>query len=221
MENMSEKCFEEFIAAARRVAEHGLVLCSSGNLSWRVDDERILITTTDSWMSTMSVDQIAICRVDDGAILNDKQPSKEIGFHIGILQERSDVNVVLHYQSPYATTLSCRQQKIEDFSVIPEIPYYIGPVAIVPYFTPGSRELAGAITSAMKQHDVAILRNHGLVAVGRTFDDVITKAVFFELACKIILHAGEHIQVLSKETIAELRHKGQANRSKHSTQRTS
>ena len=216
MENISEKCFEDFIAAARRIAEHGLVLCSSGNLSWRLGEKCMLITVTDSWMSTMSKDQIAVCRIDDGATLNDKQPSKEIGFHAGILQERSDVNVVLHYQSPYATTLSCRKEQVENFSVIPEIPYYIAPAAWVPYFTPGSNELADAITSAMKHHDVAILRNHGLVAVGRTFDDVITKAVFFELACKIIVHAGQHVQVLSKEAIVELRQKGQANREKHS-----
>jgi len=216
MKNISEKCLQAFVAAARRVAEHDLVLCSSGNLSWRVDDERMLITTTDSWMSTLSEDQIAVCRVADGTILNGKQSSKEIGFHAGILKERSDVNVVLHYQSPYATTLSCREGQVEDFSVIPEIPYYIGPVAVVPYFTPGSHELADAITSAMKQHDVAILRNHGLVAVGETLDDVITKAVFFELACKIILHAGQRVQVLSKDAIAELNQKGKANRNKQS-----
>ncbi len=176
----------------------------------------MLITVTDSWMSTMSKDQIAVCRIDDSAALNEKQPSKEIGFHAGILKERSDVNVVLHYQSPYATILSCREQQVEDFSVIPEIPYYVGPVAVVPYFTPGSHELAVAITSAMKQHDVAILCNHGQVAVGSTFDEVITKAVFFELACKIILHAGQRVQVLSKDAIAELNQKGKANRNKQS-----
>jgi ribulose-5-phosphate 4-epimerase/fuculose-1-phosphate aldolase len=98
--------------------------------------------------------------------------------------------------------------------VIPEIPYYIGPVAWVPYLAPGSHQLASAVTSAMKKHDLAILRNHGLVAVGKTFDEVITKAVFFELACKIILHAGQQLQVLSKEAITELRQKGQANRTK-------
>src|SRR4030042_2086494 len=187
MENISEKCLQEFVAAARRVAEHGLVLCSSGNLSWRLDDEHMLITMTDSWMSTMSKDQIAVCRAADGAILNGKQPSKEIHFHAAILHERSDVNAVLHFQSPYATTLSCRELQVEDFSVIPEIPYYIGPVAVVPYLTPVSHQLASAVTSAMKQHDLAILRNHGLVAVGKTIDDVIAKAAFFELACKIIL----------------------------------
>lgn len=208
MNNSSEKYFEDFINAAHRIAEYGLALCSSGNLSWRVDEERMLITTTDSWMSAMSEDQIAVCRITDGAILNGKQPSKEIGFHFGILRERSDVNVVLHYQSSYATILSCREPLIEDYSVIPEIPYYIGPVGVVQYFTPGSQELAGAITSVMKQHDVAILHNHGQVAVGKTFDEVITKAVFFELTCKIIVHTGQHVQHISKEAITELRQKG-------------
>lgn len=221
MKNVSEKCLQEFVAATRRVAEHGLVLCSSGNLSWRVDDEHMLVTMTDSWMSTLSQDQIAVCRVADGASLNGKQPSKEIGFHAAILHERSDVNAVLHFQSPYATTLSCRELQVEDFSVIPEIPYYIGPVAVVPYLTPGSHQLADAVTSAMKQHDLAILRNHGLVAVGRTFDDVIAKAAYFELACKIILHAGEQLQLLSKEAIAELRQKGKASRTNHCTRPTS
>jgi len=73
----------------------------------------------------------------------------------------------------------------------------------------------------MKQHDLAILRNHGLVAVGTTFDDVIAKAVFFELACKIIVHTGEQLQVLSKEAIAELRQKGKASRTHHGTRPTS
>jgi ribulose-5-phosphate 4-epimerase/fuculose-1-phosphate aldolase len=221
MENISEKCLQEFVAAARSIAEHGLVLCSSGNLSWRVDDEHMLITTTDSWMSTLDKDQIAVCRVADCTTLNGKQPSKEIGFHAGILHERSDVNVVLHFQSPYATTLSCRELQIEDFSVIPEIPYYIGPVAVVPYLTPGSHQLAGAVTSAIKRHDLAILRNHGLVVVGKTFDDVIAKAAFFELACRIILHSGEQLQLLSKESIAELRQKGKAHRANHCTRPTS
>ena len=120
MKNVSEKCLQEFVAAARRVAEHGLVRCSSGDLSWRVDDEHMLVTMTASWMSTMSTDQIAVCRVVDGATLNGKQPSKEIGFHAATLHERSDVNVVLHFQSPYATIITCSEEPDRDFFIIPE-----------------------------------------------------------------------------------------------------
>ena len=38
-----------------------------------------------------------------------------------------------------------------NFFVVPEIPFYIGPIGIVPYIMPGTRELADAVTSAMKR----------------------------------------------------------------------
>jgi ribulose-5-phosphate 4-epimerase/fuculose-1-phosphate aldolase len=214
MEKVSDKHLEEFIAVAHRVAEYGLVLCASGNLSWRVDHELMLITETNSWMENISKDQVALCRIEDGAPLNGKKPSKEIGFHAGILRGRADVNVVLHFQSPCATTVACIEPEVENFFVIPEIPYYIGPVAVVPYLVPGSRELAQAVTSAIKEHDLAILRNHGQVAVGESLDEAIEKAAYFELACKIILGAGGRIQPLSSQAVAHLRQARQASRTK-------
>lgn len=210
MEN--QKYLEEFIAAARRVAEHGLVLCGSGNLSWRIDDGRALVTATRSWMGNMSEDQVAVCRIADSVTLNEKKPSKEIGFHLAILRERVDMNVVLHFQSPGATTIACREPQTENFSVIPEIPHYIGPVAVIPYLTPGSPELAEAVTTAIKKHDLVTMRNHGQVTVGKNFDEVIEKATYFELACKIILKAGSNVQLLSKEDVADQRRAHEASR---------
>lgn len=210
MEN--QKYFEEFIIAARRVAEHDLVLCGSGNLSWRVADGQMLVTVTNSWMSNMSEDKVAVCRIADGATLNGKKPSKEIGFHAAILRERQDVNVVLHFQSPCATSIACREPQVENFYVIPETAYYIGPVAVVPYLLPGSPDLAEAVTAAIKGHDLAIMRNHGQVTVGKNFDEVIENATYFELACKIILNAGGDVQLLSREDVADLRRARKASR---------
>lgn len=217
MKDIPKEYLEDFVAAAHRVAEYGLVFCGSGNLSWRVDNDRMLVTATNSWLVSISTDEVAVCRIADGATLNGKNPSKEIGFHAAILRERADVNVVLHFQSPCATTLACQQPKIENFSVIPEIPYYVGPVAVVPYLAPGSRELADAVTLAIAGHNLAILSNHGQVVVGEGFDQVIEKGTYFELACKIILGAGQQVQFLSKEAIADLRRKGEASRINHCT----
>ncbi len=205
MMHVSEKHLEEFVTACHRVASHGLVRSSSGNLSCRINKEYMLITATKSWMGELTGEQIAICRISDGAVLNDKKPSAENGFHFGILRERSDVNVVLHFQSPYATAIACSDRDYKDFSVIPEIPYYLGHVAIVPYLNPGSNELAREVISAMKEHDLVILKNHGQVTVGKSFDEVIQKATFFELACEVILHAGNQIQFLSQSAIDYLR----------------
>ena len=96
--HVSEKYLEEFVSACHRVASHGLVRSSSGNLSCRVNEECMLITATRSWMGELTRDQVAVCRISDGAVLNEKKPSAENGFHFGILHERSDVNVVLHFQ---------------------------------------------------------------------------------------------------------------------------
>ena len=205
MMHVSEKYLEEFVTACHRVASHGLVRSSSGNLSWRVNEEYMLITATRSWMGEMSKEQIAVCRISDGTVLNEKKPSAENGFHCGILRERSDVNVVLHFQSPCATAIACSGRDYNNFSVIPEIPYYLGQIATVPYLNPGSNELAREVISAMKEHDLVILKNHGQVTVGNNFDEVIQKASFFELACEIIIHAGDQVQFLSQDAIDYLR----------------
>ena len=217
MDNSLQECFDEFLAAAHRVAKHGLVACGSGNLSWQVNEAVMLVTAAGSWMAELSQEDVAVCRIMDGVSLNDRRPSKEIGFHAGILREREDVHVVLHFQSPCATTIACLEPMLTDFSVIIEIPHYIGPVAVVPYLAPGSSELAEAVTSAMREHELAILRNHGLVVVGEDFDQATAKATHFELACKIILGAGGQVQFLQEDAAADLFRQGVGNRSKESS----
>lgn len=184
----------------------GLMRCSSGNMSKRVDRERMVVTATRTWMADIETDQIVLCRIADGEVLNDRKPSVETVFHAGILRERTDIEVVLHFQTPAATAFACRDDlEGTDFYIIPEIPYYIGPIAIVPYLMPGSPELARAVVDAMREHNLAILRNHGLVTVGRDYDDAIQRAAFFELACEILLHAGEHAAPLNAQAAKALR----------------
>jgi ribulose-5-phosphate 4-epimerase/fuculose-1-phosphate aldolase len=201
---VSRELLREFVDAAKKTAEYGLVLCGSGNLSWRVDDERMLITASGSWMAELSEDEVAICRIADCESLNRIKPSIEIGLHSGILRERRDVKVVLHFQSPNATTLACTKTQERDFSVIPEIPYYVGAIASVPYSDPGSEELAQKVTRAIGDHDLVLIQNHGQVTVGRDFREALQRAVFFELASSIVLRGGDQIQRLSDEAVAAL-----------------
>ena len=83
--HVSEKYLEEFVTACHRAASCGLVRSSSGNLSCRVNEEYMLITATRSWMGELTGEQIAICRISDGAVLNEKKPSAENEFlRIGV-----------------------------------------------------------------------------------------------------------------------------------------
>jgi ribulose-5-phosphate 4-epimerase/fuculose-1-phosphate aldolase len=165
----------------------------------------MLVKASRAWMSDLTRDDVAICRIADGATTNERKPSVEIGFHAGILRARPDVNVVLHFQTPAATTLACMDLKDANFAVIPEVPYYLGPVGDVGYLAPGSEGLAGAVTAVMLDHDVALLRNHGQITVAKDFRGAIQNAVFFELACEILLRGGDRVRPLSEADVRALR----------------
>src|SRR5437763_14416889 len=98
MNTIPEPNLTAFVTACHRVAAYGLLKCSSGNLSCRLDDERVMITATRSWLADLTPDQVAVLRLSDGAVLNDAKPSVETRVHLGILRERRAVNVVLHFQ---------------------------------------------------------------------------------------------------------------------------
>jgi ribulose-5-phosphate 4-epimerase/fuculose-1-phosphate aldolase len=163
-----------------------------------------MVTATRSWLADLTPQDISLVRISDGAHLNEVKPSVETGFHLGILRERPEVNVVLHFQSPAATTLACSRPERFNYFVIPEIPYYIGQIAIVPFVDPGSPALAEAVIPAMKRHNLAQLTSHGQVTVGKTYAEAVQRAAFFELACEVLLRGGEGVQGLSDTAIAKL-----------------
>ncbi len=204
MTNQPERVFDEFIEACHDVGRRGLVRCSSGNLSRRLDETRMLATASRSWLENITDQQVSVCNIADGAVLEGPKPTVEIGFHRRILKARSDINVVLHFQTPCATTLACRDSDVTNFFVIPEIPYYIGPIAQVPYMLPGSEELAEAVADAMQSHNMAVMSHHGMVTVAKDYAHAIQNAEFFELACQIIVHGGDRVAPISEEGVQDL-----------------
>lgn len=198
-----------FVSACHKVAEYGLVLCSSGNLSWRVGPDTALLSTSGTWLAELTQNQIAKCDIGTGRCINGKEPTCESVFHLGILKNRPEMSVVLHFQSPYAAAIACGPTDGLNFNMTIEVPVYIGTPAVVPYLPPGSAELAQAVVDTFKetQTHLAILKNHGLVAVGKDFNDAIQKAVFFEMTCRIIL-TNPNAKPLDAERVKQLQAEG-------------
>lgn len=194
----------EFVAQCHRVGDAMLTVCSSGNMSWRIGDE-VILSGTGSWVPSITPEKVAVCRLDSGEVLNGVKPSMEHGFHLGVLRERPDANVVLHFQSPYATVVSCMKETPKDFNVTAEVPCHVGSeIPVVPYYRPGSPELAQAIIEALKDHNSALMLKHGQVVCGATFDQAFERAMFFEMACRIIVLSGGKYNTLTPEEITDL-----------------
>lgn len=197
---------EEFVRQARRVGAAGLTICSSGNLSWRLpDSDEVLVSGTGSWVPELTVDRVAVLRLSDGVSLNGVKPSMESTFHLGVLRERPDVNVVLHFQSPYATAIACRKDIPTDFNFTAEMALHVGEtIPVIPYFRPGSPQLAAHVMDAMKEHNSVILRKHGQVTCGVDFDQAFERAMFFEMGCRIAVMNGDNTDPLTRAEIDDL-----------------
>lgn len=201
---ITEENIEYFVTQARRYGEAGLMLCSSGNLSWRVG-EKALVSGTGSWLPVLTGERVAVCDVVSGLSENGVRPSMESVFHLGVMRERADVNVVLHFQSEYATVVACMKEKPESFNVTLEVPYHVGEIAVIPYYCPGSPELAQAVIDGMREHDAVLMSNHGQVVCGKDFDDVLQRALFFEMVCRIIVQSGGEYDVLGEKDVENLK----------------
>ena len=202
---------QDFVEISHKVAAYNLVQCSSGNLSWRIEEDIAMLSASGAWLKELTAEQVAVCEISTGNCINDKTPTCESVFHLGILQNRPEMNVVLHFQSPYATAIACGQPEMVDYNMTIEVPAHIGTPAMVDYFPPGSTELAQAVIDAFKNTEtrLAILKNHGLVTVGQDFNEAIQRAVFFEMTCQTLL-TNPSAKPLSPEAVKYLSELGQA-----------
>ena len=201
---ISDDIYKRFLATAHKVGESGLTLCSSGNLSLRIDENTAMVSGTGSWLPNLRKEQICIADIRTGQPINDIRSSMESGFHLGVLRENPSVNVVLHCSPFYATTIAAMKERPQNYNVIAEIPCYCVGIQEIEYTRPGSPELAKKVMAALKNNDVALLLNHGIVVKGKDLDDAFQKATFFEFACRIILQAKGNVDVLDQDAVEDL-----------------
>jgi len=142
--------------------------------------------------------------------LNENSPSKEHPFHTAVYRRRAEARAIVHLHSTYAVALSCLESFRGDESLPPLTPYYfmrVAPLAVLPYFRPGSPGLAEAVEGAAADgsHSM-LLRNHGLLCAGSSLAEAADRAEELEQTARLyFVLRGEKTRVLSPDEVRELR----------------
>ncbi|HEY7646164.1 MAG TPA: aldolase [Hyphomicrobiales bacterium] len=197
---------EIMVRLSRSLFERGYAHGSAGNISARVEDG-LLVSPTNSSMGRLTPETLSKL-MPDGTHLSGDKPSKEAGLHLGVLAARPEAGAAVHLHSTYATLLSCLADTDPADAMPPITPYLVmrvGRVPMVPYFPPGSDELARAVAGKARDHRAVLMANHGFVVTGRTFTDAVMNAEEFEENAKLLFLArGASIRLLDDAQIAEL-----------------
>ena len=177
---------EQVAAAARRLAEEGLVLGTAGNVSAR-SGERVAITPTGARLATLAPEQVTVVDLEGEVVAGDLEPTSELDLHLGVYR-RFDAGAVVHTHAPMATALSC---------VIDELPcvhYGLlalgGTVRVAPYRTFGTPELADAVLDALDGRTAALMANHGAIAYAADADAAVESSLLLEWGCTVYWRAA-------------------------------
>ena len=187
----------------RKLITSQLTTGSGGNLSI-INREAGLIAIKPTGIDYFELQPQDIVVINPaGEIVDGKyKPSSEVSFHLGLLNNRPDINAVVHTHQVYATTIACMGWEL------PAVHYLVGfsgnKVPIADYATYGTRELADNILKAIGSYNACLMANHGLVTVGNNMATAFAAAEELELVARIYYQTrcmGEP-QILSDEEMA-------------------
>jgi L-fuculose-phosphate aldolase len=174
------------VDAARRLAEHGLVTGTAGNISARAGD-LVAVTPTGAVLETLEPEQLVLVDLQGELVDGELEPTSELGLHLGVYR-RYDAGAVVHAHPPMATALAC---VLDELPVVHyEMLAFGGPVRVAPYATFGSHRLAELTLDALSDRNVALMANHGAIAFAGDLDAATRHMLLLEWACTVYWRAA-------------------------------
>ncbi|MCG7334736.1 class II aldolase/adducin family protein [Sporosarcina sp. ACRSM] len=194
---------QQLIYTGQYLISNQLAWGTSGNMSARIDENRMVITASGTYMANLSMEDFVEYQIGTGEKESKRKASKETPMHLGIYREREDVNAILHSSPFYITLFACSNEPILSELFI-ETMYYLETIAYVDYHHPGSQELADAVSEKAQNANIIMMRNHGVVVCDDSVPEAQMRLETLEMACRMILKAKKsevQLSVIPEKTV--------------------
>ncbi len=223
METSEQALRQSIVQVGRLMYDKDLICGIDGNISARLDEERLLITPSGLPKGLLTEDQLLVVTMDgvpmgsNEALRQGLKPTSELPMHLEVYRQRPDVEAVVHAHPPLAVTLSIAGIPMS-LNVLPEVMLMLGRIPTAPYSLPSSEENATAIRTLIRDHDAIILERHGSLTVGDSPMQAFMRLESVEQNARILfmlaqlgggdpLAAGEELDDDQVERLMQLREK--------------
>jgi L-fuculose-phosphate aldolase len=160
-----QKLRENIVRVGRLMFEKGWIAANDGNITIRLDDDRILATPSGVSKGMMRPKDLIVCNLEGRKLAGERACTSEIGMHLTIYQMRPDVHAVVHAHPPTATGFAVAGRAL-NLGVLPEVILGLGSVPLAEYGLPGTPALSAGMMPYIPKYDAMLLANHGAVAYG-------------------------------------------------------
>ncbi len=196
---------EQIIQITNELFAMGLLTPTGGNISALAAEEGTF-WITPSRMYKGGITESDLVRIQpDGTVLEgSREPSVEFQMHWASYSARPGMTGAIHTHAPIATAFGITSQT---FPAINTDAIFLRDTVTVPWYLPGSKDLADAVGEAIQKSRGCILQNHGLMTIGNNLRDAATRAMMIEETAKLVLYCKQYggtITVLSDEVVEML-----------------
>ncbi len=171
------------IEAGKYIFDKGLVVGTSGNISYRFDKNNVLITTTGACLGNLTEKDLVVVNLKGKVVKGSRNASSEMQMHLEIYKAYHNVKVVIHTHSPYASAFAYLARPLK--TVNPESEMLLGKVAVSPYHPHGSVELAKDVCKTIKGQSAVLMEKHGVIVVSKNVARAVELAELVEETAKI------------------------------------
>jgi len=180
------------LEAAQQMAQKGLVVGTSGNVSMRLGErggrELLAITPNGRYYDSLDVDDIVVLDFEGKRVEGEFAASIEKMLHIGVYKARKKVNAVIHTHPPFGSAIAVAGLEIPAI-LDDQVTQIGGEIKVAQYALPGSPELVQNVLSALGPRNAVLLANHGALSVGRDMREAFTVCELLEKTAKIYICA--------------------------------
>jgi autoinducer 2 (AI-2) kinase len=190
----------QIISIVDELYDAGLITPRGGNVSVRIpDSEELWITPTQLYKGGLTEETLIRVNLKGKKLEGRDRPSVELPMHLLAYQTRADVGAIIHTHAPMATVVGLYDELIPPITIeaiaLAEVP-------IVPFLLSGTKEQSQAIVDALGEGPGVLLRNHGLLTVGKDLREAANRASQAEFAARTVvlcrLLGGEPVVIPEK-----------------------
>lgn len=179
---------ERLALVCQRLYQKDLIAAGDGNVSLRLDAERVLVTPSGFHKGFIRPDELIITDLHGRKLRGTHKPSSEFAMHALIYAERPDVFAVVHAHPPHTVALALAGVSLTE-CVLSETCLLLGQVPTAPYSTPTTHEVPESLRPYVRSANAIVMHRHGALTMGKTVEEAWQRMEAVEHSAKIICAA--------------------------------
>lgn len=159
--------------AGHRLYQKNYLASCDGNISYRISNDRILITPTGVSKGFLNPKSLAV--VDLSGKVLEGAPSGELKMHLQVYLSCEKARAVVHAHPPHAIAWSVAAPDMKELPAhsLSEVILAAGSIPFVPYARPGTEEMGENLKSYLPGHRALILSRHGALTWGESLEEAV------------------------------------------------